>query len=343
MFSKIFLYKDNLIHNIDYIKSVAKKPICAMVKANAYGHGEKEVLSILDGRVEYFGVACQNEGLRGRKYTNGNIIVFGKCENYSQCMKHDVSFALFSFDDAKKIVKEAKKSSLFPRFHLCVNSGMNRYGFKLKDEILKTIDFLGENEIPLEGFYTHFSSLTSDESYTQKQKDKFYEMKQLLPKSWNTITHVGGGKTIYRDFDADMYRTGIECYGYGNENVLPVLGVESQIVDIQKVNAGEHVGYLCGFTAQKDMTVATIPLGYADGLPRKLSNKFQVEINGEMANSTGNVCMDAFMVDVTNIKCKIGDRVKVLTNASLLAPIIETTEYETLTNLTKMRAKRIII
>ena len=103
------------------------------------------------------------------------------------------------------------------------------------------------------------------------------------------------------------------------------------------------MGYLCGFTAQKDMIVATIPLGYADGLPRKLSNKFQVKINGEMANSTGNVCMDAFMVDVTNIKCKIGDRVKVLTNASLLAPIIETTEYETLTNLTKMRAKRIII
>ncbi len=343
MFSKIFLYKDNLLHNINYIKSVAKKPICVMVKANAYGHGEKEILTMLDGQVDYFGVACQSEGLSGRKSTSGHIVVFGKCENYVQCMKHDVSFALFSFDEAKRITREARKHNLCPRFHLCVNSGMNRYGFKDREEILKTINFLGENDIQLEGFYTHFSSLTSDEGYTQRQKEKFYEMKALLPKSWETITHVGGGKSIYRDFEADMFRTGIECYGYGNENVLPVLEVESQIVDKQKVSKGEHVGYLCGFTAQRDMTVATIPLGYADGLPRKLSNKFQVEINGKMAKSTGNVCMDAFMVDVTDLKCKIGDKVKVLTNASLIAPIIETTEYETLTNLTKMRAKRIIV
>lgn len=343
MFSKIFLSKNNLLHNISYIKSMAKKQLCVMVKANAYGHGDKEIISLLDGKVDFFGVSCQNEGVRARGVTKGNVVVLGRCDNYLTCMKKDLSFSLFSLEDCKNIVSLGKKYNLSPKFHLCLNSGMNRYGFKDKTEIQKTIDFLGENDLKLEGFYTHFSSITTDPSYTQKQKQCFYEMSSLIPKNWNTIKHIGGGKCVYMDVETDMYRTGIECYGYGNENVFPVMSIESQIVDIQKVKEGEHIGYLCGFTAQKDMTVATIPLGYADGLPRRISNKFEVVVNGGKVLSRGNICMDAFMVDVTDIDCKIGDRVQIFNDAKVLAPLIESTEYEVLTNLSKLRGKRVII
>ena len=342
MFSKIFLSKSKLLSNVNYVKSMAGKPICVMVKANAYGHGAKEVVSILNGHVDYFGVACQKEGEEARRHTDGHIVVFGKCEDYRLCMEKNLSFSLFSFEDAENITKTVKKYNLMPRFHMCLNSGMNRYGFKEKDDILKTIDFLDKSNIELEGFYTHFSSLTTDYDYTQRQKEKFYEMKKLIPKDWKTVKHAGGGKSVYMNIDADMYRTGIECYGYGNENVSPILRVESEVVDKQNVKKGEHIGYLCGYTASKDMTVATIPLGYADGLPRKLSNKLEVTINGQKAKSTGNICMDAFMVDVTNVDCKRGDKVSVITNASEIAPLIESTEYEVLTNLTKLRGERII-
>ena len=343
MFSKIFLSKSKLISNVNYLKRTAGKPICVMVKANAYGHGEKEIVKMLDGVVPFFGVSNQKEGIDAKKLTTGSVVVFGKCENYLKCMKNDVSFALFSFEDAKSIVSLAKKNNLFPRFHLCLNSGMNRYGFKYKEDIERTIDFLDKESIPLEGFYTHFSSLTSDKNYTEKQKNKFYEFSSLLPKEWKTIRHVGGGNTIYKNIDADMYRVGLQCYGYGDENVSPVLKVESHIVDVQNVKEGEHIGYLCGYTATKDMKIATIPLGYGDGFPRKLSNKLEVVINGQKARSTGNICMDAFMVDVSELDCQKGNRVLVLDNATTLAPLIDSTEYEVLTNLTKLRGQRVIV
>ena len=344
MFSKIILNQTYLQNNINCIKKIVNnKQICVMVKAEAYGHGAKEVVNILNKDIDYFGVSNQTEAEEIRPETDKHIIVFGACDNYLECMKQDISFALFSFNDAKNIIKLAKKNSLYPRFHLCINSGMNRYGVKKIKDYVKILNLLLKNNIELEGIYTHFSSLTTDESYTERQKKIFYEFISLLPKNWKTIKHIGGGRSIFTDIDTDMYRVGLECYGYGNEFVKPVMSIKSRIVDIQKVNHGEHVGYLCGFTASKDMLVATIPLGYGDGLPRKLSNKLVIKINGKDAKSTGNICMDAFMVDITNINCKIGDEVSIMEDASSIAPLIESTEYEVLTNFNKFRGEREII
>lgn len=340
MFSKIFLSKSNLLYNLQKIQEISKHKTCVMIKANAYGHGEREIISILNDKVDYFGVSNQSEALFARKYTNKDIIVFGACEDYKVCIANDVSFALFSLYDAKRIVKIAQKNDLKPKMHLCLNTGMNRYGVKTEKEFDKILSFLKRKNIPLTGLYTHFSSLTTDRNYTDMQKEKFYRFKKKLPNEWNTLTHVGGGQSIFENIDADMFRVGLEMYGYGNEFVRPVLRVESEIVDIQKVSAGEHIGYLCGYTAKSDMTIATIPLGYGDGLPRKLSNKLKVKINGKTACNVGNICMDAFMVDVSDINCKIGDKVVIMDNASTLAPLIDSTEYEVLTNMTKFRGER---
>ena len=342
MFSKIFLSKDNLLHNINKIEELSKKKTCVMVKANAYGHGMKEIISLLKDRIDFFGVSNQAEGLEARKYTTKEVIVFGRCEDYKLCMQNNISFALFSYEDAKKILKIAKKNKLKPKIHLCLNTGMNRYGIKTERELFKIISLFTKYSEQPEGVYTHFSSLTTDKRYTHLQKERFCKLLKLLPKVWHPIIHVGGGRSIFENINADMFRVGLEVYGYGNDFVKPVLSIESEIVDIVKVKQGEHIGYLCSYTAQTDMTIATIPLGYGDGLPRKLSNKLKVKLNKKEAKNVGNICMDSFMLDVSKINCKIGDRVEIMTNATFFAKLLESTEYEVLTNFGKFRGERII-
>ena len=343
MFSNIFLSKQNLIDNVSYLKSISGSKICVMVKANAYGHGEEEVVEILSPYVDAFGVSNQWEAFKVIGKTDKPVIVFGACEDYLECIKRGVHFALLSLSHAKEIVRIYKKNKIVPHIHLCVNTGMNRYGIRAISEFKKIISILKKQNLQLDGIYTHFSSLTTDENYTVKQQEIFKMFTDLLPQEWECVKHVGGGRSIFENIEGDMHRIGLYAYGYGAENLKPVMRVESKIVDIQKVKKGEHIGYLCGYTAQKDMTVATIPLGYADGLPRKLSNTLEVKINGKKAKSVGNICMDAFMVDVSEIKCKVGDKVVVMDDATVLAQQIESTEYEVLTNISKVRGERKII
>ncbi len=343
MFSNILLNKDNLLYNARKTKEICGHKICAMIKANGYGHGSKEIASVLDCEVDYFGVSNQYEGEEIKNIVSRPVLVMGACDDYERCIREGLSFILISFQQAQEMIKLGIKIGIKPKMHLCINSGMNRYGINNTSEFKKTIDLLDSHNCPLEGLYTHFSSLTTDKVYTQRQKDLFNKFGNFLPKNWQTIKHIGGGGTIFTDIEADMNRVGLYLVGYGNEMFKPVLSLQTKIVDIVEAKAGEHIGYLCGYTAPRDMRVATLPLGYGDGLPRKLSNKLQVEINGKKALNVGNICMDAFMVDVSNIDCKIGDSVTVLKNASQLAKILDTTEYEVLTNLTKFRGERKII
>ncbi len=340
MFSKIVLSKENLISNAKSFMQKSEKDICVMVKANAYGHGLQKVCEALKDTVSFFGVSNEEEGEAVREVCQNPVIVFGACDDYFKCMQKNISFAVFSLKMVKKLIKLAKNNKLIPKIHICINTGMNRYGVKNINEFVKIIKLLQKNQIEAEGVYTHFSSLTTDNNYTQKQEKLFKEYLAFLPQNWKTISHVGGGNSIVHGIEADMYRVGLGIYGYGFDFVKPVLTIKSKIVDIVHVEKGEHVGYLCSFTANKNMTVATVPLGYGDGISRKLSNHIDVQINGKTASNVGNICMDAFMVDVTNIKCEIGDDVTVFKNASEWCGIIGTTEYEVLTNFSKFRGKR---
>lgn len=344
MFNQIILNKSNLLHNLYYLENYLQdRKICVMVKANAYGHGMAEIAKCLQQENVSYGVSNEEEALSLRKITDKQIIVFGACINHQELMKNDIDFAVFSFQMVKNICKIAKKFNLQPKMHLCLNTGMNRYGVNDRNEFLKVINFLVKQKLELAGIYTHFSSLTTDENYTERQKRLFYEFCYCLPKDWRTITHVGGGKTVFKDIDAKMFRTGIEIYGYGDENLRPVMSVKSKIVDTVNVKAGEHIGYLCGYTAQKDMLVGAVPLGYADGLPRKLSNKLTIFCKGKPLQNVGNICMDCFMVNLDKTKAKIGDEILIMDNACSLAKILGTTEYEVLTNFGHFRGERRIV
>ena len=128
MFSKILISRRKLLNNVDYLSSLTSSKICAMVKANAYGHGIKEMVEIIDKKVDYFGVSNENEALEIRQISDSGIIVFGACQDYEVLIKKHISFAIFSYFDAKKVINLAKKTKLLPKIHVCINSGMNRYG-----------------------------------------------------------------------------------------------------------------------------------------------------------------------------------------------------------------------
>lgn len=343
MLSKIILNKQNLLGNLAYIyRQAENKDVCLMIKADAYGHGMEEIIALVDGKITTYGVSNLQEALRARNLTSHKVIIFGEAEDPLVCMQHNISMSLWSFEQLKKAIKIANKAGLTPKFHLNINTGMNRFGIQSKKELQKIVQLCQKNNFELEGIFTHFSSLTTDEEYSLMQEKRFAEFVDLIPDEWGTTVHVGGGNSLFEEVDCDMIRVGLLAYGYGNEHVLPVMKVVSRISDVQFVRAGEHVGYLCGFTATKDMIVGTIPLGYGDGLPRRLSNKMTVLVKGKKALSVGNICMDSFMVDITNLNVKVGDEVVVMKDATDLAKIIETTPYEICTNFIKLRGQRII-
>lgn len=344
MFSKIILNKNNLLTNLKTIKGFCNNAqICAMVKANAYGHGIKEIVNILKGRVGAFGVVNIEEALKVREVDKSTpVIIFSECDNIELALKNNVSLSIISIKSLKNIIKISKKCKIKPKLHLNINTGMNRFGIKTHEDFYKIISILRKNQIQLKGLFTHFSSLTTDENYTIKQREILQSFIDLLPQDFKPIIHVGGGNSLLKEKGFEMYRVGMFLYGYGHSGLLPVMSIRSKIIALQDVKKSEHVGYMASFTATQDMRVAVVPLGYDDGVKRGLSNNFCVKVRGEICRNVGKICMDCFMIDVSNVKAKIGDEVEVLWNASEWCDFLNTTEYEILTNFNGFRGERII-
>jgi len=344
MFSKIILNKSNLLHNLNSIKSFCNNAqVCAMVKANAYGHGIKEIVGVLKGRVGAFGVVNIDEAIKVREVDKSTpVIIFSECDAIEKALEYNISLSIISIKSLKNIIKISKKCRIKPKLHLNINTGMNRFGIKSHEDFQKVIAILRKNQLQLNGMFTHFSSLTTDENYTIRQREIFQFYIDLLPQDFKPIIHVGGGNSLFKEKGFEMYRVGMFLYGYGHAGLLPVMSVCSTIVTMQEVKKQEHVGYMASFTAQNDMQVAVVPIGYDDGVKRGLSNNFYVKVKGTLCKNVGKICMDCFMIDVTNVKVKIGDEVEVLWDAGNWTTFLNTTEYEILTNFNGFRGERIL-
>lgn len=339
--SEIILNKQNLLSNLQFLKS-RQKNLCAMIKANAYGHGLRQVVSMLSGKVCAFGVVNIQEALQARRIDGVTpIIIFGSCDNIKRAIENDITLTIISVEYLKKVIKTAKKCKKAAKLHLNINSGMNRYGIKSIGQLRCVIKLLLENGLQLDGVFTHFSSLTSDADYTIKQKLHFDRFVKIIKKYFNPVVHVGGGNSIFTLDGYDFYRVGMFLYGYGTPGVKPVLSISSNVAALQVVNKNEHVGYLCSYTAKSQMRVGVIPIGYADGIKRLLSNDFYVKINDKLYKNVGNICMDCFMVQVDD-EVKIGQKAIVFDDASAWAEKLNTTEYEILTGFNGFRGRRVI-
>lgn len=305
----------------NYNNTRAKLPqgckLLGVIKADAYGHGAVELAKFLKGKCDFFGVACIEEAVELKKADiKTPVLILGYVAPafYDLVVKYDIRIPVFSYDTAKALSDEAVKQGKTVPFHFCIDTGMSRIGFQVNEEsadVCKKICALPN--IEAEGLFSHFA--TADETDLTKalaQREKYKAFVEMLENRGIQIPikHLNNSAGIM-NFDEyfDMCRMGIILYGlYPSEEVdkslldiKPVMSWLTHISHIKTLEAGREVSYGGTFKTTEPRVIATIPVGYADGYPRCLSNKGRVIINGQYAPIVGRVCMDQFMVDVTDV------------------------------------------
>jgi alanine racemase len=305
----------------NYNNTRAKLPsnvkLLGVIKADAYGHGAVEIGKFLDDKCDFFGVACIEEAVELKKAdikTPLLILGYVSPEVFDVVVKYDIRVPIFSYDDAKALSDEAVKQGKVVPFHFCIDTGMSRIGFQVDDESADVCSKIVElPNIVAEGMFSHFA--TADETDLTKsyaQRDKFKTFAAMLESRGVKIPikHINNSAGIM-NFDEyfDMCRMGIVTYGlYPSEEVdkklldiKPVMSWVTHISHIKTLEAGREISYGGTYVTNEPRVIATIPVGYADGYPRCLSNIGRVIINGKYAPIVGRVCMDQFMVDISDI------------------------------------------
>lgn len=316
-----------LEHNFNCVRNKlpSNVKILSVIKANAYGHGAVEIGKFLDNKCDFFGVACIEEAVELKKAEiKTPILILGRVFPFDieTAVKYDVRIPIFSYEDAVVLSNEAVKQGKNVPFHFCIDTGMSRIGFQVSDEsadICKSITELPN--IFAEGLFSHFA--TADENDLSKaveQRNKYKKFCKMLSdrEVEIPIKHLNNSAGIM-NFDEyfDMCRMGIITYGlYPSDEVdkgildlEPIMSWHAKISHVKELEPNREISYGGTFKTDKITKVATVPVGYADGFPRCLSNKGRVIINGKYAKILGRVCMDQFMVDVSDIECNVNDEV----------------------------------
>ena len=348
-----------LSHNLEVVKKkTGNKNILAVVKANAYGHGSVRVSKhLIQKGISKLGVAFTNEAIILRESgINIPILVFFDRDNIDACFRYNLTPTVFDFNTAKKISAEAYKRNREIPIHIKVDTGMSRVGFNINKALKEISRISCLRNIKLEGLLSHFSEADlKDKHFANLQLNNFLTLTRALNKKNITFQylHIANSAAVLSMPDAhlNMVRPGIMLYGYGYSDIdklKPVLSLKSKILYIKKVPPGTPVSYGRTFITKRKSIIATIPLGYADGYSRKLSNNGEVLISGKRAPIVGRVCMDTIMVDVTdlpNISYKnevvlIGRQGREQITADDIADKTGTIPYEVLTSIGQ-RIKRV--
>ena len=299
--------------------------LCAVVKANAYGHGAIEISKVaVECGADFLAVATVEEGLELRRAGfKVPILILGLIPQIAAdaVVENDLTQAVADFDLAEKISAAAKRLSKIAKVHLKIETGMGRIGVK-PDKAAALAKKISElPAVELEGMFSHFADADSDDrTFTNHQIEIFKETAEKIRRAGVAIKifHLAESAAALDIPEAhfDMVRSGIINYGlYPSENVRktielrPVMKLVARIVYLKKISAGVSIGYGREFVAERDSLIATLPLGYADGYIRAYKN-FHAEIRGQLAPIAGRICMDQTMIDVTDIDgVKVGDEV----------------------------------
>ncbi len=310
------------VHNIASIRNSMREglKLCAIVKADAYGHGAVEYCKAIEEYADYFAVASLGEGVIIRKADiKKPILVLGSLfpEEIEEAVENDLSITVFQEERAKMISDAAVSLSKTASVHIAVDTGMSRIGL-LPDEdgVNEAAKISALPNIRINGTFTHFASADeADISNAQEQYKKFSYFLDLMKKKNipTGLRHCSNSAGIVKELgtDLDMVRAGMILYGYSPSDdtdcsrlkLSPVMSLKARLAYIKNVKQGCKIGYGGSFTAPHDMKIGTVNFGYADGYYRDLSNKgAEVLIRGKRCKITGRICMDQFMVDITNIK-----------------------------------------
>ncbi len=363
----------NLEYNINSIKEKIKENLpkdaempkfLAVIKADGYGHGSIMCAPTLAAcGVEAFGVASVDEGLelRSNKITSP-ILVLGAVPiwAFESAAKNDITVSIFNEEhlEAAKILYDRTKIKI--KAHIKIDTGMNRIGISHRS----AVDFIKKVQaadyIDLKGIFTHFADVETKKTL-EFQKENFKRVINSIDRKGLTI-HCQNSLGAFVDpgLKCDMVRLGIILYGltpltYGKPpcaelpKLKPVMGLKGRITNIHTVKEGEGISYGYTFVAQKDIRVATIPIGYADGVSRNLSNRIFASLNGKMIKQTGRITMDQMMFDISDVNAEPGDIITLLGHdekdyysVDEWAKILDTINYE-LTCRLKVRLPRIYV
>ena len=320
---------DAIYENVKNAKALLKKDtkMMAIVKADGYGHGAVEVARQIDELVDAYGVAILEEGIELRKagFTKP-ILILGYTPKplYPAMIRYDIATAVFTMEMAKEISDTAVAMHKNANIHIKLDTGMSRIGFAITKESKEIIEQIAKLPgIEIKGCFSHFARMDEkDKTKANEQFAKFTKMVNALEKDGVDlgIRHISNSAGIMEapEVQMDMVRNGICLYGlYPSEEVQkerlplkPAMELKAYVSYVKTLEPGVEIGYGGTYTTTKKTRVATIPVGYADGYSRCLSGKGSVLIHGKKAPILGRVCMDQFMVDVTDIdNVCVGERV----------------------------------
>lgn len=323
---------DAIAHNVEEIqKLVGNEKIMGIVKANAYGHGAVECAKALKAAgVDFFAVATIDEALQLREGgIEENILILGytPLEHIHYLVEKNLIQTLVSLDYAKELNTYAKKNNTVIRGHCKVDTGMGRIGIVYQDNHKHMDEIIEEYQLPnvqVEGIFSHFpiSDELDKKAYSDHQVELFEEVLNNLKEAGIDpgIRHIQNSYGIlnFGDLGYDYCRPGLLYMGVtsddtipiaSNPDFIPIMSLYANISMIKEIDKGQSISYGRHFIAEKPTKVASITIGYADGLPRICSNKgLEVLVHGKRCKIIGNICMDQCMVDVTDVKdVKAGD------------------------------------
>lgn len=353
---------DAVIRNYNYFRSHVPSTtgMIAMVKASGYGAGSYEIAKTLqDCGAAYLAVAVLDEGieLRKRGISMPIMVMNPKVVNYGAMFANSLEPEIYSLPMLKDVIREAEKYDVrnYP-VHIKLDTGMHRMGF-IEEELEEVMDILtSQNRIVAKSVFSHLATADCPDmdDYTEMQLSRFKEYSDYMISRSSTpiLRHILNSAGILRfgKYHYDMVRLGIGLYG---ANTLPpeiekplsvVSSLRTVIIAIRDRKKGDTIGYGRKGVLTRDSRIATIPIGYADGMNRHFGcGAITVKVNGKDAPTVGNICMDACMIDVTDIDCKEGDAVEIFgANADVqrLADLLGTIPYEILTSVSP-RVKRV--
>lgn len=353
---------EHFIHNLNYFKAKLKSTtkIMVMVKASSYGSGVYEIANLLKfHQVDYLGVAYPDEGitLRHLGIQMPIMVMNADTSSHLSIVENQLEPEIFSFRVLKSFIETLKQTRQknYP-IHLKLDTGMHRLGFE-KNDIKSLQSFLKEHAewIHVQSIFSHLATadVPQEKDFTIYQIQQFQMLYQELASGlgYQPIQHIlnSSGISHFGEYQFDMVRLGIGIYGYNfdpkvQQHLKNVGTLKSTLSQIKVIKKGETVGYSRNFKAEKETRIATIPIGYADGISRLQGNQVgYVWIHHQKAPIIGNVCMDMIMVDVSTIPCQEGDTAILLGEHPSLEEVAQwqqTIPYEVLTSISP-RVKRI--
>jgi len=332
---------DHLESNLQTIYSQSKKPLILVLKADAYGHGAGVIANMLDSYsyVHAYAVANIDEALNLRQSTDKRIIVLGITPEWSYPVAIEKNLELTIADEksAEKLNRIAAENSKVAKIHLKLDTGMNRIGFKVErpeefKEVIRRIDLM--LNLKIQSVYSHYSA-SEDAQLCSVQTSKFMAATDGI----NFPRHIASSKAarIINQDPFDYVRVGIELFGLDNPILKPVMALYARVVFVKNIGPGEAVSYNGTWSTKRSTKIITLPLGYADGIPRSLSNRIKGFVRDSFINQVGLITMDQIMFDIGDTEdVKVGDQVELIGPHLPLkewAKLLNTISYELITSL----------